>query len=252
VRAPRSSSVRRTGHLLGAVLLIVSALSGSLSGGFVTAADAGTTSGTVTGLVFDDYDVNGVRLASEPGVAGVTVRAFDATGALVGTTVTAADGTYSLPVTDAATADLRIEFIVPDGFAPSFAPAGGSTVRFVQVGATAVNLGVHDPHQYCQANPLVACTIVDRTTTTFQTLRTFAWNNSGSTVGVATMAETGGTWGLAWQQQTRTLVSAPTVRRNTKVYESPDGTPRLGQLFASTTTGRSASTSARSRTGRRG
>jgi hypothetical protein len=159
---------------MGAVLLLTVSLSASPEGWLVTAADAGTTSGTVAGVVFDDYDVDGVRAASEPGVSGVTVRAYDATGALVGAASTTSDGAYSLTVTDAATADLRIEFTVPDGFAPSFAPAGGSTVQFVAIGATGVDLGLNDPELYCNDNPLVACALVDRTTTTFQTLRTFA------------------------------------------------------------------------------
>lgn len=206
---------------------------------FLRAAD-----GTVTGVVFNDFDVNGSRrttadavnnLRAEPGVSGVTVRAFDAIGATVGTATTDSNGAYTLAVTGASTSNVRVEFTVPSGYQPSFAPSGGSSIQFVSLGATNVNLGVQIPGDYCQANPLVTCTLVDETVGTFGSIRGFNWNNSGSDVPIATNTETGAIWGLAWHPQSRKLFSAPTVRRLTKVYESPAGTPRLGQLFISGT-----------------
>jgi hypothetical protein len=71
--------------------------------------------------------------------------------------------------------------------------------------------------------------------TDFGALRTFAWDNTGSDTVLASTSQTGALWGLGWQRQTGTLLAAPTVRRNSKVYESPEGTPRLGQLFIATT-----------------
>jgi len=56
--------------------------------------------GTITGNVYKDFNASGTRTAlaggpgtsGEPGVAGVVVTAFGATGATVGTAVTNADG----------------------------------------------------------------------------------------------------------------------------------------------------------------
>ena len=50
---------------------------------------------TVSGMVFDDTDADGIRDVTETGMSGATVQIFDNLDVLVGTTVTAGDGTYS-------------------------------------------------------------------------------------------------------------------------------------------------------------
>jgi len=73
--------------------------------------------GTITGNVYKDFNASGTRTAlaggpgtaGEPGVAGVVVTAFGATGATVGTAVTNADGDYTLTVSSADT-EVRLEF----------------------------------------------------------------------------------------------------------------------------------------------
>ena len=50
----------------------------------VGAAGSGEVAGTVTGSAFRDYDADGRRDELEPGEAGIVVRAFDSSGALVG------------------------------------------------------------------------------------------------------------------------------------------------------------------------
>jgi hypothetical protein len=124
------------------------------------ASAAGTTSGSVTGVVFRDYDASGSRSAAEPGVAGVTVSAVDADGTAVGTATTAADGSYSLAVAGAKSTSVRVEFTtLPAGSASG--PKGadsGTSVQFVTLPATKVSLGVNDPADYCQTNPEIVST----------------------------------------------------------------------------------------------
>ena len=100
--------IRATVASLVSVALVVT--------GFVVIAApaqaAGTTSGTVSGIVFQDFTsdgwyTTGSAAAGVPRnrpVAGVTVNAFDAEGDLVGIAASAADGTYTLPVVGAFSA----------------------------------------------------------------------------------------------------------------------------------------------------
>jgi len=74
----------------------------------------------IFGLVFDDHNANGIRdtgtyaygataaPARDEGVSGVTVTAYDNTGAVVGTATTASNGQYYIPTN--ASGPFRIEF----------------------------------------------------------------------------------------------------------------------------------------------
>ncbi|MFM7068811.1 MAG: SdrD B-like domain-containing protein, partial [Actinomycetes bacterium] len=170
-------------RVTAAMLVLTSAVSVPV----LNALTADAAVAPVTGIVFQDFNMNGVRdttvrigVATDVGVAGVTVRAFGSDGALVAQTVTSATGAYSLDVTSAGTALVRIEFAIPDstpaldGLQPSFASAtgasgssSGTTVQFAKSGDTGVNLGVARPGEYCQNNPtLVTCTFEQGTGST--------------------------------------------------------------------------------------
>jgi trimeric autotransporter adhesin len=114
--------------------------------------------GQVTGTVFRDFNSNGLKqntaIFNEPGVAGVSVKAFDASGAQVGTTATtASDGTYTIA---GVSGPVRVEFsALPSAYFSG--PVGGlsnTTVQFITAPSTA-NLGINVPDDYCQANPKV-------------------------------------------------------------------------------------------------
>ena len=92
--------------------------------GVPESASAGTVTGTVTGMVFRDYNSSGVdyttATAADPavdvGVPGAVVTAFDSTDTQVGTATSASDGTYSLSISGAASDAIRLEFTPPTGF----------------------------------------------------------------------------------------------------------------------------------------
>ena len=76
--------------------------------------------GTIRGIVFDDYNANGVRDPGEPGIAGVRIRC---TGAAAESTLTDANGSFvldSLP-----TGSVTVSEVVPGGYNQS-APGTGS------------------------------------------------------------------------------------------------------------------------------
>jgi hypothetical protein len=175
-RAERAVRARRAGNLAVALILLIVGL--GANGSLPVATAAGAASGTVSGTVFQDFNANGVRetalrlgRAVDRGIAGVEVRAFDRTGALVGTATTSATGAYTLSVTGADTSDVRIEFSIPDtaelrGLVPSTSTVStgasgstrGTTIQFATIGDTGVDLGLNRPGEYCQNDPtLVTC-----------------------------------------------------------------------------------------------
>lgn len=153
--------------------------SGLVLGGAAPATAAGSTAGAVRGTVFRDFNSNGVRevgapgsgIATDAGLAGVTVTAYDADGHPVGTALSAADGSYALGVAGARSEKLRVEFslgstLTDAGYRSSFATLGASgvanqsrsNVQFVTLPtapATAVNVdfAVNHPDDHSQNNP---------------------------------------------------------------------------------------------------
>jgi hypothetical protein len=226
----------------------------------VNAAD-----GSITGTVYRDFNSNGANdtavtfgQATDIGVSGITVRAFDATGALVGQTTSGAGGSYSLAVTGASTTAVRVEFSLPTSgplaaMKPSFAGTqNGTTIRFVEVGATSVDMGVNIPGEYCQSNPHIAvsrlCALNVGAASTAPTLWVtrfdggpFTSANGYNDVYTSWPANTAGSMsttkavlGMAWDKRSQRVISAAYVRRLAPLYESPAGTPLPGALFTTT------------------
>lgn len=107
--------------------------------------------GQVTGTVFRDINGNGTKDNTttfiENGVAGVTVKAYDPSGAVVGTATTSATGSYSIA---SVSGKLRIEFTtLPTGLFEGPDGTGSKTsVQFVTGPTTNVNFGINCPEQY--------------------------------------------------------------------------------------------------------
>lgn len=179
--------------------------------------------GDVSGTVFRDYNANGVQDAGEPGVAGVTVTAYDSSGTSVGSTTTASDGTYTLT---SLPDDVRIEVTdLPSYLEPG--PQGSdseTTVSFANSPATGVDIGVNNPVDYCQENPEVCTNLYVNgdplgggTTAGSDFLVTFQYDDTGTTPapnGIASGSEIGPTWGLAYQRSTQTVYAGAFVKRH--------------------------------------
>ncbi len=223
-----------------------------------TGSIAAATAMTVSGTVFHDFTVDGLRQQTpaatfdEPGLGGVTVRAFDVSGALVDTATTSADGTYTLQVTSAATTDVRIEFTTPTGFRPSVVGAdAGPSIQFTTAGTSGVNFAVQIPTEFCQANPrvFVACYYpgsIGRNGT-LGVLMSNDWLMRGNVGGagftpatpVLTKAQAGSVWGVATQRQTGLVFTSAVVRRHAALgpqgigglYVAAAGTPGLVASF---------------------
>ncbi len=183
----------------------------------------------ISGTVFRDFNANGSLdsgTITDAGIAGVTVKAFNAAGAQVGATATSdASGHYALTGLTTG-ADYRVEFAWTQQWLKPSA-AGGTAVQFVKDGATA-NFALHNPNehnttlpylsipQYINGDSQASATIAAR-----PGLFVFPFNATSpdeitqtpAPIAKATIGQIGAAWGTAFQRSTKTLYTSAVVRR---------------------------------------
>ncbi|MCC6451911.1 MAG: carboxypeptidase regulatory-like domain-containing protein [Acidobacteria bacterium] len=235
------------------------------------APQAGTYSGRVfqdfnqNGL----YDTSGGTAAAptavDVGVQGVTVTLYDAAGTARGNATSAADGTYSIAST--GTGPYRIEFTtIPTGYSPSARSRtsgsgsalptsttnAGATVQFVpNNGSTNVNLALNRAADYCSDNPELCSQLYhfgDEVAP--NAVFSIPYQNSGSTrltggdpvddfaapagTNLATTAQVGTTFGLAYHRATRRVFAAAFFKKHSMF--GPAGTGAIYQIDRGTGT----------------
>ncbi len=185
----------------------------------IPAAGVVQAAGTVTGLVFRDYNANGVQDPNEGGVGGVVITAYGAAGTVVGTTTSSATlatlGTYSISWTGPDTR-VRLEFsglpgVAQQGAVSSAAGGSGTSVQFVDAGATNVNYGINRPSDYCLATPnlklVTTCfELGAQNTGTERVVVSHNYDGTGTDNTVAVDTQVGTTWGVAYR---RPLAGSP-------------------------------------------
>ncbi len=185
---------------------------------------------TVTGVVFTDFNDNGVREQNDVGVPGVTVTAYDVTGNQVAQTTTLADGSYTFSgAAFAGGTQLRIEFTnIPADLRPgAFGVDSGTTVQFVTSPAAGVDLGLAKPDEYCQNNPWLispcyfngdplAAGSTSSSEGVLLSLPYDAYGRQDANIEntLATGAQIGATWGLAIQRSTGTVFAGALAKRH--------------------------------------
>lgn len=219
---------------------------------------------SITGTAFQDFNSNGefdaavtAGAATDIGLAGVMVRAFDSAGTEVGSSTTAADGTYTMSITSEPGTPLRVEFESPTTgplaeLQPSFEGVGnGTTVQFVDAGDANVDVGYNIPGEYCQSNPSLAVSrlcageslqvsgnpsifVNDYDGGPYTTANGFSDVYTSWPINTAGESdETGAVLGMAWDSNTRRIYNTAYIRRHAEVYES-GGKARPGALFVTT------------------
>lgn len=91
--------------------------------------DAGLTvpqNASLGDLVWNDANGDGIKDGGESGLAGVTVKLYDSSAALLGTEVTDSAGAYNF--TGLAAGDYTVEFLPPSGYVLSPQDATGDTI----------------------------------------------------------------------------------------------------------------------------
>ncbi len=216
---------------------------------------------TITGTVFRDFNADGAYTAipvsgtfayGEPGVGGVRVTAYNASGAVsasaISSTVAASMGAFTLNV-GAATGPFRVEFtgLSTSDFDGAKAAANNTSVQFAAAGASGINFGLNYPADFCQTNPELAinCYVYGNQTSgpnsTSDVIVSFPYNagsrslvdgsvtptavydspNSHSLVVDA--SKVGTTYGLAYAPTTRRLYAAAYFKKHSGFGAGADG-----------------------------
>lgn len=220
---------------------------------FGSTNDRVQAAGTISGTVYVDYNMNGVRnttgtspnFAIDTGVSGVTVTVYAPNGASKSQN-TVAGGTYSID-TSAAPAlpagPYRVEFTnLPAGYSPSAVGSNNATtVRFVPDGNSAnIDLGIVAPRDYSQNNPFLMTQVYSVGNGTYDTIVRFpynyaddldgrlntidptAWsappsrNSDLAPVGIAALNPVGATFGLSWNNLTNKVYAAAYLKRGAR------------------------------------
>ena len=213
------------GAIIAAVVVVFS----------VAPANVSAASGTITGTVYEDFNGDGNKstqsfyLDADVGVAGVAVKAYDSTGALVASTTSASDGTYTLTIANAATTAVRVEFDTPAGYASSptdqsvtpFTGANSSTrpgpIQFTIVPDTNVNYALIRPETFYSGNDSIGAVQMWQGARSLAPANDAIWMSNmalaAPTNNIAENGEVGGLWGLAWNYTNQRLWGSAVIRR---------------------------------------
>lgn len=204
------------------------------------------TAGELGGLVFLDFNGDGVRQAGETlGAAGVTIKAYNSNNVVIATATSDSDGRYKFSATNgnaiAATAyPLRLEFTtLPASGLQTTSPMGannGSSVQFISAAQCNADVGVLDQSGYCQDNPLMVlpCYVNGDPLPAGSSgdevaLIAFPYNSSGPPAGITPLAsarEVGALWGVAYNKYIQKAFSSAVLKRH--VGLGPQG---LGGIY---------------------
>ncbi|WP_080239686.1 SdrD B-like domain-containing protein [Spirosoma rigui] len=214
-------------------------------------ANGTCTSGSLGGLVWYDYNSDGVRsstLNEAIGISGVTVTVFSfSSNTALGTTTTGDNGIWSISGIATASYPVRVEFSnLPTYASSTFAGTNSkTTVQLVSAASCAVDLGIQNSADYCQTTdpPLaVTCFLNGAPTSTTAATSTnpvdvlvgFNYSSSSSTfVGKNMLAqknEMGSVYGLAYDKKRKKLYAGAFLKRHVGLIEIAS-VPQLGTIY---------------------
>lgn len=187
----------------------------------------------VSGVVYRDFNSNGVKnnttYYNEPGVAGITIKAYDETGTVLGTTTSGINGSYSFSAgTIPAATKVRLEF---SGWNTADFPAASgannkTSVQFVTAPATNADWGINYPGDYI--DNLNARIIVPTYSNGNNRINnenwfdasngdaSFAFNYDGVAAAnvIADLGQIGSVWATAYSRQANKIFYAAFVKRH--------------------------------------
>jgi hypothetical protein len=181
---------------------------------------------TITGRVFRDYNTNGVfdstATLRENGQTAVRVKAFNRLGGQVAATTTDYWGNYNLNVGSGDSFRVEFDSLPAFDFPSNAGLNNGSTIQFVTGGATDVSLGINYPAHFSQDTPYLVtpCYVNGAVGATGVNDVLVHWNyyNVNTTTTdkrvLATKAQIGSTWGVAYARSTKQLFTSTFIKRH--------------------------------------
>lgn len=208
-----------------------------------------TTLAQVSGTVFKDFNFNGTQQTSgfpiEPGMYGITVRAYNNANVLLATKTTDVAGAYNFTAGEIPSGTaVRIEFIAPGGvFNAKSGTANSTDIQFITAPSTTTNYAVASQDWYSNtANPYVATTGYTNgnangggTAGTNNNLYLFPYDmgngtpNDGGATRRLPNSQLGSVFGMALQRTSRTLFMSAYLKRHSGF--GPNG---IGAIYKST------------------
>lgn len=216
---------------------------------------ANVQSSEIAGTVFEDWNYDGVMNQSDTiGVSGIKVYLYDCNGAAVDSTYTDINGNYEFtglgggPLVGQSIEAYRVEFVLPESVSCWAQPTqagtdNGTTVQFVEPGNCA-SLGIANPDDFCQSDPtvFVPCYIAgdplsaDVAYDTLEALVTFPYSSNDNTkaglTSIATPAELGATWGMAFQKSANHIFTSAIFKRHFGLGTIDGTNPTTGGIYA--------------------
>jgi SdrD B-like domain/Secretion system C-terminal sorting domain len=194
------------------------------------------SNGQISGTIFRDYDGNATKSTLEPGVEGISINAYNASGTLLANIISNSQGLYSIPLSNGLA--VRLEFIIPTssscGTSASFdfsAPtslANASSVQFVTAPASNINYAINSPKDYTgnittNVPQIYTSSYVNGDPLpigagTQKAIHKIAYDishgSSTVTTNVATVHTVGSIWGLAASAKANRLFTSAVLRRH--------------------------------------
>ena len=206
----------------------------------------------ISGTVFRDYNQNSINEAQEPGIAGITVSAFNDAGVSV-SSVTISDGTFNIPTTAGT---YRIEVSTIPSYLKSTSKTGSLAANVkpltfvITDGSAGINIGLNNPAEFVDPNADIAMTFQGNSNGTAglfssRILRNAdipadgSYDNNGPNTAQAingdissTVSQTGSVWGVTYDRVNNDIYVSAMVRRH--AFLGPLGTGGIYKINAST------------------
>lgn len=191
-----------------------------------------TLSAQVSGNVFRDYNASGIKETgsgyNEPGVSGITVKAYNAAGTVLATTTSVANGNYSFTSGQIpAATKVRLEFAgwMSEDYPGAYGTDNKTSVQFVTAPINTANFAINYPGDYIEF--ATARIVVPSYTNGNNQVpgawpaasgadNTYAFNYGSGAVAnvISDMGQTGSVWATAYSRKTDKLFYAAFVKRH--------------------------------------
>ena len=189
----------------------------------------------ISGTVFRDYNINATQDTLEPGLSGITVNAYDNSGAVAATATTDANGAFDLAT---GAGNYRVEVVKPSYLydtANGASTASKPSTFTAADGDSDIKVGVHNPADYVSTNAKVISAVYSAGSLAKAadnpSIKAFAYDpnkkdNTDSADVISKTGDTGTLWGLAYDPTNKKAYLGATLKRHAAV--GPEG---LGAIY---------------------